>query len=117
MNNDNGENLETPSASQAGTITSEPDGSVNSSSAVTESPEEVEFNTLKGGTQDRIKAILNERDQFKAEAERKDQFIRSQSFNQPTTNTDLSNPQVKAVVQQLSDVGMATKQDVDTLVN
>lgn len=119
--NDNGENLVTPAGSQPGTITTEPNGTVNPQDAGgSESPEEVEFRNLKGGTQDRIKAILRERDQFKAQAEQLNGLVSSQQNYQPQQQyyqqqpqVDLSNPQVRDAVSQLSKVGIATDEKVD----
>lgn len=116
MNNNNGEDLVTPTGSQPETITTEPTGAVNPQGAeVTGSPEEVEFNSLKGGTQQRIKDILHERDQIRVEADRYKAYIggmqqQPQAFNQqPQQNLDLSNPQVRDAVSQLDKVGVATK--------
>lgn len=115
MNNDTGESLETPSASPAGTTTTERSEVVNPQGATdTESPEEVAFNNLKGGTQDRIKSLIRERDQAKAELERISQYQNPQSFNPtPQPQVDLSNPQVRTAVEQLSRVGVATDDKVD----
>lgn len=109
--------VETPSASPAETITPETPVSVNPQGAeVTESPEEVEFNSLKGGTQQRIKDIIAERDQIKAEKDRLEQFVRTQT---PPTQpqTDLSNPQVRDAVAQLDKVGVATKDWAEQQIN
>lgn len=116
--NDKGENMETPPASPAETITPETNSPDNPQGAENLSSEEVEFNALKGGTQDRIKAILSERDQWKADAERKEQFIKTVTAN-PTyqPQADLSNPQVKAGVEQLSNLGIATDAKVDQKIN
>lgn len=112
--NPNGEILETPAGSQPGMITTEPNGTVNpQSDAGSESPEEVAFKNLKGGTQDRIKTILKERDEFKAQADRLNSFISSQNYGQaqaqPQPQADLSNPQIRDAVNQLDKVGVATK--------
>jgi hypothetical protein len=119
LNNNNGENLETPTASPAGTITTEPKEPVNPQGAVvTESPEEVKFNSLKGGTQQRIKDIIAEKDRMEAELERTKQLVSSQpqGFTQPP-QPDLSSPQVKDAVAQLDKVGVATKDWADQQIN
>lgn len=104
-----------PPASPAETITTEPQVPVNQEGAVTESPEEVEFNSLKGGTQQRIKDIIAERDQIRAEKDRLEQFVRTQQPVQQTT--DLSTPQVKDAVAQLDKVGVATKDWAEAQIN
>lgn len=115
MNPNNGENLETPTGSPPEMITTEPIEPVNPLGAATGSPEEVEFNSLKGGTQDRIKTLIQERDQIRAEKERLEQFTRTQ---QPIAqSTDLSNPQVREAVAQLDNVGIATKDHVEQQIN
>lgn len=110
-----------PPASPAETITTEPEVPVNQDGAVTESPEEVEFNALKGGTQDRIKSLIYERDQIKAEKDRLDAFIRNQNnpqgFTQPPGQNDLSNSQVRDAVAQLDKVGVATKDWAEAQIN
>ena len=99
-----------PPASPAETITSEPEVPVNQDGAVTDSPEEVEFNSLKGGTQDRVKTIISERDRERQEKEFwKAQAEKTQGFTQPPVQQDLSNPQVRDAVAQLDKVGVATK--------
>lgn len=110
--------METPSAPPAGTTTTEPTETVNPQDAVTQSPEEVEFNALKGGTQDRVKTILQERDQWKAEAERRDAFIRTnQGFTQPPVKTDSSDPQTKIALEQVDRAGVATKDWAEQKIN
>lgn len=120
MNQDDTGETTNPPASPAETITTEPQVPVNQDGAVTESPEEVEFNALKGGTQDRIKSLIYERDQIKAEKERLDTFIRTQNAPQGFTNppgNDLSNPQVRDAVAQLDKVGVATKDWAEQQIN
>lgn len=121
MNNDIGENLETPSVSPTGTTTTDTSDAVNpQGAAATGSPEEVEFNSLKGGTQDRIKAIIRERDQVRAEAE----VLRNSRMGyqqppqfQPQPQLDLSNPQVRQAVDNLSQVGISTDAKVDQKIS
>ena len=115
MNPDNTGEMTNPPASPAETITAEPDVTVNPQDAVTESPEEVEFNSLKGGTQQRIKDIIAERDQIRAEKERLEAFVRTQ--NPTPAQTDLSNPQVRDAVAQLDKVGVATKDWAEQQIN
>lgn len=121
MDDNNGEPLETPAASPAETITTEPTETVNSQGAVVNgNPEEVEFNSLKGGTQDRIKTILKERDQYKALAAQYQTYYTAspQTGYAPQPQTvDLSNPQVREAVSQLSKVGIATDEKVDQKIS
>ena len=113
-----GEETETPSASPAGTITSGEDTSENESPESL-SPEEVTWSSLKGSTQDRIKEILRE----KREAE--ERAIRAESVNPyqpqpnyyPSTAVNPNSPEVADAVRKLSDVGMATKEEVRQELN
>ncbi len=121
--NDNGENLETPADSPSGTITTADPATDNPQGAdITGNPEEVEFNSLKGNTQERIKAILKERDEARAQAQRLNQFISSANNYAPAPQysapTDpYSNPQVRDAVNQLARVGVATDEKVDQKIN
>lgn len=114
-----GEIAETPIVSQTEITTPESRIDVNSQGASNElSPEEVAFNNLKGGTQDRIRELIKERDEAQAEARRFETYIMSQ--NQPTYQAPAFNPQAPEVadaVQKLSNVGIATDEKVEKLVN
>lgn len=116
--NDKGEILETPAASQAETITTEPSNTVNSQGAVNESPEEVAFNDLKGGTQDRIKTLIRERDEARQEAVRRDQLLRSQqTYNQYPQQNLSSDPQTRVALEQVERAGVATKTWAEQQIN
>lgn len=112
-----GEQTETPSDSQSGTITTESSIDDSSQGASSTSPEEVAWNNLKGGTQDRIKSILNERDEYRAQTERLNQFVRTNNPFQQTANMNQSTPEVQNAVQKLSEVGIATDEKVDQKIN
>lgn len=111
-----GENVETPSASPAEMITPDPTDSVNSQGASNLSPEEVAWSDLKGGTQDRIKSILREKEEALARAERAERYAQNQ-FTPQSQPQPQYNPDVRDAVQKLSDVGMATKDEVRQLLN
>src|SRR5436305_1156756 len=98
----NGEDLENPAGSQPGTITAGDGSTVNQDGAENLSPEEVEFNNLKGPTQDRIKAILRERDSWKQRAE-----TSVGSYPPPPPPPPPPAPDVATAVSKLSEIGMA----------
>lgn len=108
-----GESTNIPAGSQPGTITSESITSVNPQGATTLSTEEAAWNELKGGTQDRIKTILRERDDALEEARR----AQDARVVTPPAPTYSSNPDSRNAQQILSDVGMATKDEVKQLLN
>src|SRR3990167_9502649 len=112
---DTGEIAETPSVSPTETITSDSTEDVNES-ASSQSPEEVAWDELKGDTQNRIKSILKERDDWKARAERESS---DRTFYEAPQQQNLSpnSPEVIDAVQKLSNVGMATKDEVNQVVN
>ena len=73
-------------------------------------PEEVEFNSLKGSTQDRIKKILRERDDWRDKASQP-------TIPPPPPPAYAQNPpDVQDAVRKLRDVGIATQDDVKTEV-
>ncbi|MCK9370919.1 hypothetical protein M0R04_13495 [Candidatus Dojkabacteria bacterium] len=80
---------------------------------VNQSPEEVEFNNLSGNTQERVLTLL-ERTK-KAEEER--DFYKSQNSYVPPAPITPQNPDVQDAVRKLSEVGIATKDDVDRTVD
>lgn len=119
MNQDNidpitGESVETPSASPAGMTTPEPANGINPQGVSDASAEEVAWSELKGPTQDRIKSILKERDQWKYEAERR---VQSQVPQYQTPSVNPVSPDVQNAVAQLSNVGIATDAKVDEKIN
>jgi len=114
----NGEDVVTPTGSQPETTTPEPTDNVNPQGASSLSPEEVAWNDLKGGTQDRIKQVLNERNEAIARAERLEAQTRLQNQYQPQYQApSIRTPEVVDAVQKLSDVGIATDEKVEKIIN
>lgn len=112
-----GEVTETPDGSQPEITTAGDGTTVNPEGAATLSPEEVEFNGLKGGTQDRIKAILHERDQWRQKAELFERSVGSYPPPPPPpSQSQVQSPDVATAVNKLSEIGMATKNDVQQQV-
>ena len=74
-----------------------------------QTPEEVEFNSLKGNTQERIRELIAEKN---AALERANQT----AYVPPAPLTP-NNPDVQDAVRKLSDVGIATKDDVSKTVD
>lgn len=122
MNDDNidtqnGEITETPDASPAETITAGDGSQLNQDGGQNLSPEEVSWSSLKGGTQDRIKSILRERDEERAKRQRYESLLSTGQGYQTPTTTDSSAPGVQEAVRKLSEVGMATKDEVKEEIN
>lgn len=119
--NVNGEIAENPIASPAETTPPEESSDVNPQGASTTNPEEVAWNSLKGGTQDRIKQLIQERDQERAEKARLEQFVQyqTQSGYQPQTqqNPGQPQPEVRDALRKLEEVGVATDAKVDAKIN
>jgi len=105
------------------TTTTEPTGAENQTGAVdTGSPEEVAWNSLTGGSQDRFKQMARDVNRLRAEKERLEQYASTLSIQnayQPTAQgpIDPANPQVRDAVSQLSKVGIATKDEVSQQIN
>jgi len=119
--NDTSEIADTPPASPAEITTPEPTDPVNPQGAgVPGSPEEVEFNGLKGDTQTRVRDLIRERNDERARAERLQNFVYSQQQSQssiPSAGIDPNSPEVRNAVSQLANVGISTDEKVENLVN
>jgi hypothetical protein len=76
-----------------------------------QSEEEVEFNKLTGSTQDRIRKLVRDKREAMEEAEGYKNTFRTVPPPAPINNEP--NPDVRQAVQKLSDVGLATKEEVD----
>lgn len=108
-----GEITETPSASPAGTTTSDIGSSVNQDGAGNLSPEEVSWNTLSGSAQDRFRDITREANRLRRE--KADLESRVYQTAQPSYQTN--QPGTEEAVRKLSEIGMATKEDINQVVN
>lgn len=76
---------------------------------VTPTPEEVEFNSLTGNTQERIREIIRQKNDALAQAQ--------QPAYVPPAPLTQSNPDVQDAVRKLSEVGIATKDDVNSALD
>ncbi len=100
----------TPSATPAGNNTPADDSSPdNENGEEQQTQEEVEFNSLKGPTQARIKKLIQERNEWMGKAQ--------QPVIPPPPPVYAQNPpDVQDAVQKLRGVGMATQDDVKSEV-
>ena len=71
-----------------------------------ETPEEVEWNSLSGSSQERFREIIRAKNEALAQASQPAQYV-------PPAPLTPSNPEVQDAVRKLSDVGLATKDEVD----
>lgn len=78
-----------------------------------QSEEEVEFNKLTGSTQDRIRKLVHDKREAMEKAQQYESVLRTTPPPPPTEQ----NPDVQQAVRKLSDVGIATKDDVDTRIS
>ena len=114
----NGEDVVTPAGSQPGTTTPDGGSSVNQDGARgTLSPEEVSWNDLSGGSQDRFRAITRDLNEYRRkEQEWQEEKLRLSATNQSSrfsdTSEDPNNPEVQDAIRRLSKFGIATKEDV-----
>lgn len=117
----NGEIAENPIASPAEMTPPEELSDVNPQGASTTNPEEVAWNSLKGGTQDRIKQLISERDRERTERARLEQFAsyqaQQQTYQPAPQYPNQPLPEVRDAVQKLADVGIATDAKVDARIN
>jgi hypothetical protein len=74
-----------------------------------ESPEEVEFNSLKGNTQDRVRELIKQKNDALAAAQ-------APAYVPPAPLTP-NSPDVQDAVRKLSDVGIATQEGVNKTVD
>lgn len=114
----NGENVETPAATPAEITTPElvNPGQPNGGAAVKPSPEEVSWNDLSGASQERFRAVTRSNNELRlklAELEQRQPV----NYPVPPHNPNFVAPEVADAVQRLSDVGMATKKEVEETVN
>lgn len=110
-----GEDVETPSGSQPGITTPESSGDDSPQGAPQASPEEAAWNNLKGGTQDRIKQLISERNSEAAKAERLNSYITNMNQTQqyqPQT-PEAPNLEVENARKVLTNIGFPTNDTVD----
>lgn len=77
--------------------------------------EEVEFNKLTGSTQDRIRRLVKDKREALQRAEQLESMTRS--VPPPPPNYASTSPEVQDAVRRLSDVGIATKDQVKAEIN
>ena len=100
---------ETPApASQAqnGSQIDAPDGQL--------SEEEVEFGKLSGSTQDRIRKLVHDKQELLAKTQQYESVLKS--VPPPPPMGDQPNSDVQQAVRKLSEVGIATKDDVSNML-
>ena len=107
------EGEETSPASPADNKTQGDDGS-NPQGAPQPSPEEVEFNSLKGPTQDRIRKILRDKKDLEKKLEQKQYIVPPPP---PPGYGNQPPPEVADAVNKLVGVGMADQKYVDRKMN
>lgn len=111
----NGEGAETPIASPAETITPDEGTSVNPQGAATPSPEEERWNNLSGAAQERFRQVTRENNALR---QRLETPVQTQNYPQiPVNGADSKTPEVEAAVRRLSQVGIATKDEVNSVVD
>lgn len=99
------EGEKTSPASPAETKTQSSDSGSLIDETEQQTPEEVEFNALKGSTQERIKRIIREKNEALAEA----QQARTSFVPPPPAYQPQPEPNVQDAVRKLDEVGIATK--------
>lgn len=105
----------THSASPAGNKTQVDDSTDPNVGSEQQTPEEIEWNSLKGGTRTRIEKILEE----KRIAETERDALKTARFvpPPPPMYANQPNPDVQDAVRKLSDVGIATDDKVERKIN
>lgn len=79
---------------------------------VNQTPEEVEFNNLSGNTQERVRELV------KRAKDAEDRVaVAAQNTYVPPAPTTPESPDVRDAVRKLSEVGIATKDEVEQTVN
>lgn len=78
------------------------------------SEEEVEFNKLSGPAQERFRKIVHDKRDLAEKVSTYENMLRTMPPPAPANNEQ--NPDVQQAVRKLSDVGIATKDDVNNIV-
>lgn len=112
-----GEIAETPTTSPVETITPDEGSQVNQNGAETQSVEEATWNSLKGNSQARFKEVLRDLNAERARREQIEAENRRLAYGGgvptiPSLQQSALNPEVQAGIKQLSDMGLATKDEV-----
>lgn len=117
--NPNGENVETPTTSPVEITTPDDGSTVNPQSPATPSPEEANWNSLSGHAQDRFREVTRGANEARRELEeeRRLRIEAQQLATYPSYKTDTQEPDVASAVKRLSDVGIATKAEVNQAVD
>lgn len=79
-----------------------------------QTPEEIEFNNLSGSAQERIKKLVQDKRDL---SQRLTNLERQGGFVPPAPGSTYRTPEVEDAVRKLSDVGLATKDEVTKTVD
>lgn len=102
----------TPLASQA-QIDGQENDSAQGNPAEQQTPEEIEFNSLPGSTQDRIKKLARDKRELSQRLETLERMSgQPNGFVPPAPNSNFTSPEEEAAIRTLSQKGLATKDDV-----
>jgi hypothetical protein len=87
---------------------------IDAADNASQSEEEVEFNKLTGSTQDRIRKLVHDKRDLLDEVDTYKSTLRT--IPPPPPQDNQPNLDVQQAVRKLSDVGIATKEDVQNMV-
>lgn len=99
-------------ASQAQTIDQ---GDASDTTGDQQSPEEVEFNSLTGSTQERIRRLARDKRELLTQLEQAKNI--PNNFVPPAPGSNFRDPQEEAAIRTLSDKGIATDEKVNKVVD
>lgn len=77
-----------------------------------QTPEEIEFNSLTGSTQDRVRKLARDKRELSQRLENLERMAATQ-YVPPAPNSNFTTPDEEAAIRQLSAKGLATKQEVE----
>jgi hypothetical protein len=78
-----------------------------------QSPEEVEFNSLSGSTQDRIRKLAKDKRELQTQLEQS----RMNTYVPPAPNSNFRDPQEEAAIRTLADKGITTDDKLNKVVD
>jgi len=81
--------------------------------AAQQNPEEIEFNSLSGSTQDRIRRLAREKRELSERLVNLERLAGNGSQVPPAPGSNFQTPDITNAVQRLSDVGIATDEKVE----